>query len=141
MRKVLRIVSTIGVLVMASGCGGSSATIDSVVTTESVSPIETTTTQTPVLPADLAEYTIGFGCVKYEKNPTPIQYVAVWGYCKFEDVTIQLYAFANQQDRDAFVEMLVASGGRVEDTVTDGLMVLAPDSAAKIEPLKKALGM
>ncbi len=47
-RKVLRIASTIGVLVMASGCGGSSATTDSVVTTESVAPTETTTTVAPI---------------------------------------------------------------------------------------------
>ena len=47
-KKVLRIASTIGVLVMASGCGGSSATTDSVVTTESVAPIETITTVAPI---------------------------------------------------------------------------------------------
>ncbi len=47
-KKVLRIASTIGVLVMASGCGGSSATTDSVVTTESVAPIETNTTVAPI---------------------------------------------------------------------------------------------
>jgi len=132
---------TFGVVVMASGCGGSSATTDSVVTTESVAPVETTTTQVLAVPADLAAYTSGFGCVKYEKNPTPIQYVAEWGYCKFEDVTVQLYAFITVEDRDAFMTMLVASGGIQEDTVTDGLVVLAPDVATKLEPLKKALGM
>lgn len=138
---MLKIICAVGALIVASGCGGSSSTADSVVTTESVAPVETTTTQVLVMPTDLALYTSGFGCVKFEKNPTPIQYVAEWGYCKFEDVIVQLYAFASQQDHDAFIEMLLASGGREEDIVTDGLVILAPDSAAKIEPLRKALGM
>ena len=141
MRKVLRIASTIGLLVMASGCGGSSATTDSIATTESVAPVETTTTQVLVLPADLGTYTSGIGCANYEPDPALVRFVSEWGYCTFEDVNVVLYAFASQQDRDTFLELLLSSGGLEEDIVTQGLVVFVPDSAAKIEPLKQALGM
>ena len=126
---------------MASGCGGSSATTDSVVTTESVAPVETTTTQVLVLPADLGAYTSGIGCTNYEPDPALVRFVAEWGYCTFEDANVVLYAFASQQDRDTFLELLLSSGGLEEDIVTQGLVVFVPDSAAKIEPLKQALGM
>ena len=126
---------------MASGCGGSSSTADSVVTTESVAPVETTTTQVLVLPADLGTYTSGIGCTNYEPDPALVRFVSEWGYCTFEDVNVVLYAFASQQDRDTFLELLLSSGGLEEDIVTQGLVVFVPDSAAKIEPLKQALGM
>ena len=119
-----------GVLVMASGCGGSSAT-----------PLETTTTQVLVLPADLGMYTSGIGCTNYEPDPALVRFVSEWGNCTFEDVHVVLYAFASQQDRDTFLELLLSSGGSEEDIVTQGLVVFVPDSAAKIEPLKQALGM
>jgi len=138
---VLIIASTIGLLVMASGCGGSSATTNSVAVTESVAPIETTTTQLLVLPADLSMYTSGIGCTNYEPDPALVRFVAEWGNCTFEDVHVVLYAFASQQDRDTFLELLLSSGGSEEDIVTQGLVVFVPDSAAKIEPLKQALGM
>jgi hypothetical protein len=38
------------------------------------------------------------------------------------------------------MQMLLSSGGKEEDTVTKGLVLFAPDSAAKLEPLRKALG-
>ena len=126
---------------MASGCGGSSATTDSVVTTESIAPLGTTTTQVLVLPADLGAYTSGIGCTNYEPDPALVRFVAEWGYCTFEDANVVLYAFASQQDRDTFLELLLSSGGLEEDIVTQGLVVFVPDSAAKIEPLKQALGM
>ena len=126
---------------MASGCGGSSSTADSVVTTESVAPVETTTTQVLVLPADLGTYTSGIGCTNYEPDPALVRFVSEWGYCTFEDVNVVLYAFASQQDRDTFLELLLSSGGLEEDIVTQGLVVFVPDTAAKIEPLKQALGM
>lgn len=115
---------------MASGCGGSSA-----------SQIETTTTQVLVLPADIGTYTSGIGCAKYEPNPALVRFVSEWGSCTFEDVNVVLYAFASQQDRDTFLELLLSSGGLEEDIVTQGLVVFVPDTAAKIEPLKQALGM
>ena len=130
MKKLLKVVSALGVLLMASGCGGSSAT-----------PIETTTTQVLVFPADLGTYTSGIGCAKYEQDPSPIRFVSEWGSCTFEDVNVVLYAFASQQDRDSFLELLLSSGGSEEDIVTQGLVVFVPDSAAKIVPLKQALGM
>ena len=126
---------------MASGCGGSSATTDSEVTTESIAPLDTTTTQVLVLPADLGAYTSGIGCTNYEPDPALVRFVSEWGYCTFEDVNVVLYAFASQQDRDTFLELLLSSGGLEEDIVTQGLVVFVPDSAAKIEPLKQALGM
>ena len=135
------IAATLGALVVASGCGGSVATTDSVVVIETVAPIETTTTQVLVLPADLGTYTSGIGCTNYEPDPALVRFVLEWGYCTFEDVSIALYAFASQQDRDTFLELLLSSGGLEEDIVTQGLVVFVPDSAAKIEPLKQALGM
>ena len=126
---------------MASGCGGSAATIDSVVVIETVAPIETTTTQVLVLPADLGAYTSGIGCANYEPDPALVRFVSEWGYCTFEDVNVVIYAFASQQDRDMFLELLLSVGGLEEDIVTQGLVVFVPDSAAKIEPLKQALGM
>ena len=141
MNKALIIATTLGALVMASGCGGSSATTDSVVVIETVVPIETATTQLLVLPADLGTYTSGIGCANYQPDPALVRLVAEWGYCTFEDVNVVLYAFASQQDRDTFLELLLSVGGLEEDIVTQGLVVFVPDSAAKIEPLKQALGM
>jgi hypothetical protein len=141
LNKALIIATTLGALVMASGCGGSVATTDSVVVTETVAPIETTTTQVLVLPADLGTYTSGIGCANYQPDPALVRLVAEWGYCTFEDVNVVLYAFASQQDRDTFLELLLSVGGLEEDIVTQGLVVFVPDSAAKIEPLKQALGM
>ena len=141
MRKGLRIVSSIFVLVIASGCGGSSAPTVSVAATGSVAPIETTTTQVLVLPADIGTYTSGIGCTNYEPDPAVVRLVSEWGYCTFEDVNVVLYAFASQQDRDTFLELLLSVGGLEEDIVTQGLVVFVPDSATKIEPLKQALGM
>ena len=135
------IATTLGALVMASGCGGSVATTDSVVVIETVAPIETTTTQVLVLPADLGAYTSGIGCANYEPDPALVRFVSEWGYCTFEDVNVVIYAFASQQDRDMFLELLLSVGGLEEDIVTQGLVVFVPDSAAKIEPLKQALGM
>ena len=135
------IAATLGALVVASGCGGSVATTDSVVVIETVAPIETTTTQVLVLPADLGTYTSGIGCTNYEPDPALVRFVLEWGYCTFEDVNVVLYAFAGQQDRDMFLELLLSVGGLEEDIVTQGLVVFVPDSAAKIEPLKQALGM
>ena len=135
------IAATLGALVVASGCGGSAETTDSVVVTETVAPIETTTTQVLVLPADLGTYTSGIGCATYQPDPALVRLVAEWGYCTFEDVNVVLYAFASQQDRDTFLELLLSVGGLEEDIVTQGLVVFVPDSAAKIEPLKQALGM
>ena len=132
---MLRIASTIGVLVMASGCSGSSAA------TGSVAPIETTTTQVLVLPADIGAYTSGIGCAEYKPDPSSVQFVSEWGFCTFEEVNVVLYAFASEQDRDTFLSLLISSGGLEEDIVTQGLVVFVPDSAAKIEPLKQALGM
>jgi hypothetical protein len=130
LNKALIIATTLGALVMASGCGGSAAT-----------PIETTTTQVLVLPADIGTYTSGIGCTSYKPDPALVQFVAEWGYCTFEDVSIALYAFGSQQDRDMFLALLLSGGGLEEDIVTQGLVVFVPDSAAKIEPLKQALGM
>jgi hypothetical protein len=141
LNKALIIATTLGALVMASGCGDSVATTDSVVVIETVVPIETTTTQLLVLPADLGTYTSGIGCTNYEPDPALVRFVAEWGYCMFEDVNVVLYAFASQQDRDTFLELLLSVGGLEEDIVTQGLVVFVPDSAAKIEPLKRALGM
>ena len=141
MNKALIIAATLGALVVASGCGGSVSTIDSVVVIETVAPIETTTTQVLVLPADLGAYTSGIGCANYEPDPALVRFVSEWGYCTFEDVNVVLYAFASQQDRDMFLELLLSVGGLEEDIVTQGLVVFVPDSAAKIEPLKQALGM
>ena len=135
------IAATLGALVMASGCGDSVVTTDSVVVIETVAPIETTTTQVLVLPADLGTYTSGIGCTNYEPDPALVRFVLEWGYCTFEDVNVVLYAFAGQQDRDMFLELLLSVGGLEEDIVTQGLVVFVPDSAAKIEPLKQALGM
>ena len=148
MNKALRIASIIGALILASGCGGSAAStdsvasVDSVVTmTESVAPVSTDTTQLAVMPVNLGAYANTVGCTSYEKKATPISYVSEWGYCKFEDVTVQVYAFASPLDLASFVEMLLTSGGKEEDTVTKGLVLFAPDSAAKVEPLRKALGV
>lgn len=147
MNKALRIASIIGALILASGCGGSAASIDSVVsvdsvvTTDAVAPVATDTTQLAVMPVDLGAYANTVGCTSYEKKATPISYVSEWGYCKFEDVTVQVYAFASPLDLASFVEMLLSSGGKEEDTVTKGLVLFAPDSAAKVEPLRKALGV
>jgi len=141
LNKGLIFASTIGALIMASGCGGSSAITDSVAVTESVAPIETTTTQVLVLPVDMGTYTSGIGCTNYEPDPALVRFVSEWGYCTFEDVNVVLYAFASQQDRDTFLELLLSSGGLEEDIVTQGLVVFVPDSASKIEPLKQALGM
>ena len=141
MNKALIIATTLGALVMASGCGDSVVTTDSVVVIVTVAPIETTTTQVLVLPADLGTYTSGIGCTNYEPDPALVRFVLEWGYCTFEDVNVVLYAFASQQDRDTFLELLLSSGGLEEDIVTQGLVVFVPDSAAKIEPLKQALGM
>ena len=135
------IATTLGALVMASGCGDSVVTTDSVVVIETVAPIETTTTQVLVLPADLGTYTSGIGCTNYEPDPALVRFVLEWGYCTFEDVNVVLYAFAGQQDRDMFLELLLSVGGLEEDIVTQGLVVFVPDSAAKIKPLKQALGM
>ena len=147
MNKALRIASIIGALILASGCGGSAASTDSVAsvdsvvtTTDAVAPVATDTTQLAVMPVDLGAYANTVGCTSYEEKPTPVQYVSEWGYCKFEDVTVQVYAFATQLDLGSFVELLIASGGKQEDIVTKGLVVFVPDSAAKIEPLRKALG-
>ena len=148
MNKALRIASIIGALILASGCGGSAASTDSVAsvdsvvtTTDAVAPVATDTTQLAVMPVDLGAYANTVGCTSYEKKATPISYVSEWGYCKFEDVTVQVYAFASPLDLASFVEMLLSSGGKEEDTVTKGLVLFAPDSAAKVEPLKRALGM
>ena len=141
MNKALIIATTLGALVMASGCGGSSATTDSVVVIETVVPIETTTTQLLVLPADIGAYTSGIGCAEYKPDPSSVQFVSEWGFCTFEEVNVVLYAFASEQDRDTFLSLLISSGGLEEDIVTQGLVVFVPDSAAKIEPLKQALGM
>ena len=147
MNKALRIASIIGALILASGCGGSAASTDSVAsvdsvvtTTDAVAPVATDTTQLAVMPVDLGAYANTVGCTSYEKKATPISYVSEWGYCKFEDVTVQVYAFASPLDLASFVEMLLSSGGKEEDTVTKGLVLFAPDSAAKVEPLRKALG-
>lgn len=126
---------------MVSGCGGSEASTATVAVTESVAPMETTLSQVSILPADLGSYTSGIGCAKYEQDPSPVRFVSEWGSCTFEDVNVVLYAFPNQQDRDSFLELLLTSGGNAEDIVTDGLIVFVPDLAAKIEPLKQALGM
>ena len=143
----MRIASIIGALILASGCGGSAASTDSVAsvdsvvtTTDAVAPVATDTTQLAVMPVDLGAYANTVGCTSYEKKATPISYVSEWGYCKFEDVTVQVYAFASPLDLASFVEMLLSSGGKEEDTVTKGLVLFAPDSAAKVEPLRKALG-
>ena len=148
MNKALRIASIIGALILASGCGGSAASTDSVAsvdsvvtTTDAVAPVATDTTQLAVMPVDLGAYANTVGCTSYEKKATPISYVSEWGYCKFEDVTVQVYAFASPLDLASFVEMLLSSGGKEEDTVTKGLVLFAPDSAAKVEPLRKALGV
>jgi hypothetical protein len=147
LNKALRIASIIGALILASGCGGSAASTDSVAsvdsvvtTTDAVAPVATDTTQLAVMPVDLGAYANTVGCTSYEKKATPISYVSEWGYCKFEDVTVQVYAFASPLDLASFVEMLLSSGGKEEDTVTKGLVLFAPDSAAKVEPLRKALG-
>lgn len=132
---------------MASGCGGSGAstdllqTIDSVVTSEFVAPIETTTTQVAVMPADIYAYTSGLGCVEYERNSTPARFTAEWGSCNFEGVAVSVFAFANQQGCDSFVEILLSGGGREEDIVLKGLVLFVPEQAAKIAPLRQALGM
>lgn len=126
---------------MVSGCGGSEASTATVAVTESVAPMETTTTHVSILPADLGSYTSGIGCVKYEQDPSPVRFVSEWGSCTFEDVNVVLYAFLNQQDLDSFLELLLTSGGSAEDIVTFGLVVFVPDLASKIEPLKQALGM
>ena len=143
----MRSASIIGALILASGCGGSAASTDSVAsvdsvvtTTDAVAPVATDTTQLAVMPVDLGAYANTVGCTSYEKKATPISYVSEWGYCKFEDVTVQVYAFASPLDLASFVEMLLSSGGKEEDTVTKGLVLFAPDSAAKVEPLRKALG-
>ena len=147
MKNVLRVMSTFGLLILASGCGGSAASTDSVdvvdsaVTTEPPAPIATDTTPLAIMPVDLGAYASTVGCTAYEEKPTPVQYVSEWGYCKFEDVTVQVYAFATQLDLGSFVELLIASGGKQEDIVTKGLVLFAPDSAAKIEPLRQALEM
>ena len=112
-----------------------------VTTTDAVAPVATDTTQLAVMPVDLGAYANTVGCTSYEKKATPISYVSEWGYCKFEDVTVQVYAFASPLDLASFVEMLLSSGGKEEDTVTKGLVLFAPDSAAKVEPLRKALGV
>jgi len=131
---------------IASGCGGSVAStdsvnsVDSVVTTESLAPVVIDTTPVAVMPVDLGAYVNTVGCISYEEKPTPIQYVTEWGYCKFEDVTVQVYAFASPLNLASFMQMLLSSGGKEEDTVTKGLVLFAPDSAAKLEPLRKALG-
>jgi hypothetical protein len=52
-----------------------------------------------------------------------------------------VYTFASQLDFDSFIDLLLASGGKEEDTVTKGLVLFAPDSATKIEPLRQALEM
>ena len=147
MNTALRSASIIGALILASGCGGSAASTDSVAsvdsvvtTTDAVAPVATDTTQLAVMPVDLGAYANTVGCTSYEKKATPISYVSEWGYCKFEDVTVQVYAFASPLDLASFVEMLLSSGGKEEDTVTKGLVLFAPDSAAKVEPLRKALG-
>lgn len=126
---------------MVSGCGGSEASTATVAVTESVAPMQITTTQVSILPADLGSYTSGIGCAKYEQDPSPVRFVSEWGSCTFEDVKVVLYAFPNQQDRDSFLELLLTSGGSAEDIVTHGLVIFVPDSVAKIEPLKQALGM
>jgi hypothetical protein len=142
----LRVASAIGALMIASGCGGSVAStdsvnsVDSVVTTESLAPVVIDTTPVAVMPVDLGAYVNTVGCISYEEKPTPIQYVTEWGYCKFEDVTVQVYAFASPLNLASFMQMLLSSGGKEEDTVTKGLVLFAPDSAAKLEPLRKALG-
>ena len=147
MNKALRFAGTCAALIIASGCGGSVAStdlvesVDSVETTESLAPIATDTTQVAVMPDDLGAYTSAVGCTAFEAKLNPVQYVSEWGYCKFEDVTVQVYAFATQVDLGLFIELLLASGGKEEDTVIDGLVLFAPDSAAKIEPLRIALGM
>ena len=147
MNKALRIASIIGALILASGCGGSAASTDSVAsvdsvvtTTDAVAPVATDTTQLAVMPVDLGAYANTVGCTSYEKKATPISYVSEWGYCKFEDITVQVYAFASPLDLASFMQMLLSSGGKEEDTVTKGLVLFAPDSAAKLEPLRKALG-
>ena len=137
----LRFASTIGAIVIASGCGGSSATIDSVVTTDSVVPIETTTTQVAVMPVDLGEYASSIGCVDYEMNVNPVPYVLEWGICIFEETKVMTYIFATQQEQDLFFEILIGTGGVREETITKGLVVVAPESATKLGPLKIALGM
>ena len=142
----LRVASAIGALMIASGCGGSVAStdsvnsVDSVVTTESLAPVVIDTTPVAVMPVDLGAYVNTVGCISYEEKPTPIQDVTEWGYCKFEDVTVQVYAFASPLNLASFMQMLLSSGGKEEDTVTKGLVLFAPDSAAKLEPLRKALG-
>ena len=147
MNKALKFAGTFAALIIASGCSGSAASndsvdsVDSVVTTESLAPVVTDATPVAVMPVDLGSYVNSVGCISYEEKPIPIQYVSEWGYCKFEDVTVQVYAFASQEDLGSFIGMLLASGGKEEDTVTNGLVLFAPDSAAKIEPLRKALGM
>ena len=143
----LRVASAIGALIIASGCSGSAASndsvdsVDSVVTTESLAPVVTDATPVAVMPVDLESYVNSVGCISYEEKPTPIQYVSEWGYCKFEDATVQVYAFTSPLDLASFMQMLLSSGGKEEDTVTKGLVLFAPDSAAKLEPLRKALGV
>jgi hypothetical protein len=147
LNKALKFAGTFAALIIASGCGSSVAStdstgsVDSVVTTESLAPISMDTTPLAVMPDDLGAYVNTVGCTAYEEKSNPVQYVSEWGYCKFEDVTVQVYAFASQEDLGSFIGMLLASGGKEEDTVTNGLVLFAPDSAAKIEPLRKALGM
>jgi len=147
LNKALRFAGAIVALIIASGCGGSAAStdsvdrVDSVVTTESLAPVATDITPVAVMPVDLGAYVNTVGCISYEEKATPIQYVSEWGYCKFEDVTVQVYTFASQLDFDSFIDLLLASGGKEEDTVTKGLVLFAPDSATKIEPLRQALEM
>lgn len=141
MKRGLRFASTLGALIIASGCGGSSSTTDSVVTTDSVAPIETSTTQVAVMPVDLGEYASSIGCVEYELNTNFIPFVLEWGTCQFEETTVMAYLFATQLDQDSFFELLIGSGGVREETITKGLVVFAPESATKLGPLSIALGM
>jgi hypothetical protein len=141
LNKALIIATTLGALVVVSGCGGSSTTSDSVVVIETVVPIETSTTQVAVMPADLGEYASSIGCIDYEMNASPIPDVVEWGICQFEATTVMKYLFESQQEQDNFFELLMGSGGVREETITKGLVVFAPESVAKLGPLSIALGM
>jgi len=141
LNKALIIATALGALVVASGCGGSSATRDSVPIVDSVAPIETTTTQVAVMPADLGEYASGIGCMDYEMNANPVPHVLEWGVCQFEETTVMTYLFASQLEQDSFFDLLMGSGGVREETITKGLVVFAPENASKLGPLNIALGM
>ena len=93
------------------------------------------------MPVDLGEYASSIGCVDYEMNVNSVPYVLEWGICIFEETKVMTYIFATQQEQDLFFELLIGTGGVREETITKGLVVVAPESATKLGPLKIALGM